>query len=272
MKPLLIQMESQLQQFIENRLAFLSPANSENTLAHRLIETMQDNLTPAGKYLQAPITYILHLHPDNLSLWKADPELINDLASFLESAAGEYNIQFPSKPVIRLKADPDLPIGQIRVEIPSDSKSGGITALVEQPDPQNPLENLTSPRQRAFLIINGNQMVSLTQPVINIGRRPDNQIVLNHAQVSRTHAQIRSVRGQNILFDLNSTGGTYVNGQRIHQWTLKSGDVISLAGVAIIYGEENTPSPPHLHPGDTQTLHLPLDQATTPRQNRDNEI
>jgi pSer/pThr/pTyr-binding forkhead associated (FHA) protein len=44
-----------------------------------------------------------------------------------------------------------------------------------------------------------------------------------------------------VLFDLNSTGGTYVNGQRIYQHALKAGDVISLSGVPVIYGED-TPS------------------------------
>lgn len=57
-------------------------------------------------------------------------------------------------------------------------------------------------------------------------------------RVSRTHAQLRAVHGHYVLFDLNSTGGTYVNGQRISQHALKAGDVISLSGVPLIYGED----------------------------------
>jgi pSer/pThr/pTyr-binding forkhead associated (FHA) protein len=57
-------------------------------------------------------------------------------------------------------------------------------------------------------------------------------------RVSRAHAQIRAIRGQYVLFDLNSTGGTMVNGRRVHQCALKPGDVISLSGVPLIYGEE----------------------------------
>ncbi len=52
--------------------------------------------------------------------------------------------------------------------------------------------------------------------------------------------ELRAIRGRYVLFDLNSTGGTFVNGQRITQFTLRPGDVISLAGVTIIYGEETT--------------------------------
>jgi pSer/pThr/pTyr-binding forkhead associated (FHA) protein len=62
------------------------------------------------------------------------------------------------------------------------------------------------------------------------------------------HAQLRLVRGQFVIFDLDSTGGTFVNGQRIRQQALRAGDVISLAGVPLVYGQE-TPEP-----GDTQDV------------------
>jgi len=74
--------------------------------------------------------------------------------------------------------------------------------------------------------------------VVNIGRRADNHLVLADPRVSRAHAQIRAIRGQYVLFDLNSTGGTVVNGRRVRQYTLKPGDVISLSGVPLIYGED----------------------------------
>jgi pSer/pThr/pTyr-binding forkhead associated (FHA) protein len=44
-----------------------------------------------------------------------------------------------------------------------------------------------------------------------------------------------------LIFDLNSTGGTYVNGQRTSQSVLYPGDVISLAGLPIIFGQDNPP-------------------------------
>jgi pSer/pThr/pTyr-binding forkhead associated (FHA) protein len=49
-----------------------------------------------------------------------------------------------------------------------------------------------------------------------------------------------------VLFDLNSTGGTFVNGQRTSQTVLYPGDVISLAGVALIFGQDNPPPRPDL--------------------------
>jgi len=84
--------------------------------------------------------------------------------------------------------------------------------------------------------------------VLNIGRREDNHLVTDDPRVSRTHAQLRAVRGVYYLFDLNSTGGTFVNGEAVMRWPLKPGDVISLAGFPIIYGQDASPDLP-VQPG-----------------------
>ncbi|MBP8857500.1 MAG: FHA domain-containing protein, partial [Anaerolineaceae bacterium] len=77
-------------------------------------------------------------------------------------------------------------------------------------------------------------------PVINIGRREDNHLVIEDLRISRTHAQLRARMGKYVIFDLGSTGGTFVNGQRVTQAILAPGDVISLAGLTLIYSETRT--------------------------------
>jgi pSer/pThr/pTyr-binding forkhead associated (FHA) protein len=89
----------------------------------------------------------------------------------------------------------------------------------------------------AFLILNGTRTIPLDQPVMNIGRRLDNQLVLEDNRVSRLHAQIRRRSGRYMLYDLGSRGGTCVNGRRIVECVLEPGDVIALGGTEIIYGE-----------------------------------
>jgi pSer/pThr/pTyr-binding forkhead associated (FHA) protein len=42
-----------------------------------------------------------------------------------------------------------------------------------------------------------------------------------------------------MIFDLNSTSGTFVNGVRVHQALLRSGDVISIANYPLVYGVED---------------------------------
>ncbi|MFN2151650.1 MAG: FHA domain-containing protein, partial [Anaerolineales bacterium] len=102
---------------------------------------------------------------------------------------------------------------------------------------QTEIDGATFP-ENAFIILNGVQVYPLDQSVINIGRRSDNHVVIEDPRVSRHHAQIRAVNGRYEIFDLDSTGGTFVNRQRVNQSVLRPGDVISLAGVPLIYGQE----------------------------------
>jgi pSer/pThr/pTyr-binding forkhead associated (FHA) protein len=90
----------------------------------------------------------------------------------------------------------------------------------------------------AFLIIGGTRIIPLTQPVINIGRRLDNQVVVDDPRVSRNHAQLRVIKSRYVIFDLDSTGGTFINGQRANQSVLYPGDVISLSGVTLVFGQD----------------------------------
>jgi pSer/pThr/pTyr-binding forkhead associated (FHA) protein len=113
--------------------------------------------------------------------------------------------------------------------------------------------------ENAFLIVEGVKVFPLSTSVINIGRRLDNQLIIDDPRVSRNHAQLRSIKGRFVVFDLNSTGGTFVNGQRTSQSVLYPGDVISLSGVSLIFGQDNPPPRPDLK----ETA--PLQSATSDR-------
>src|SRR5262249_47252058 len=89
------------------------------------------------------------------------------------------------------------------------------------------------------LVLHGTQHLPLDRPVMNIGRRHDNHIVIDDSRVSRAHAQIRLRFGHYVIYDLGSLGGTLVNNHRITEAILKPGDVISLAGVMLVYMEDD---------------------------------
>jgi pSer/pThr/pTyr-binding forkhead associated (FHA) protein len=77
----------------------------------------------------------------------------------------------------------------------------------------------------------------LDAPLVSIGRRIDNDIVLDSSAVSRHHAQIRWRYGRFVLYDVGGRGSTAVNGQSVTEYVLQAGDVIALSNVSIIYGE-----------------------------------
>ncbi|MCS7080342.1 MAG: FHA domain-containing protein [Chloracidobacterium sp.] len=78
------------------------------------------------------------------------------------------------------------------------------------------------------------QRRTLNAEKFTIGRSPDCQLALKSAGVSRYHAEIvRQPDGTYYLRDLNSVGGTYVNGQSIREVVLKTGDAIAISKPAV---------------------------------------
>ena len=61
-----------------------------------------------------------------------------------------------------------------------------------------------------------------------LGRTPDNDIRIDEDFISRHHAVLLLAGANTIVEDLNSTNGTYVNGERINRRTLKEGDLVTL--------------------------------------------
>jgi pSer/pThr/pTyr-binding forkhead associated (FHA) protein len=68
----------------------------------------------------------------------------------------------------------------------------------------------------------------LDEPVVSIGRLVSNDICLEDPFVSRHHCLIRKEDGQYVIEDLNSTNGTYVNGDRVNACSLKEGSLIRI--------------------------------------------
>ncbi|HSH84338.1 MAG TPA: FHA domain-containing protein [Guyparkeria sp.] len=68
-----------------------------------------------------------------------------------------------------------------------------------------------------------------------IGRRADNDIVLDEPSVSSSHAWILNQQGHHVVMNMLSTNGTFVNDQRVHEATLKHGDRIRLGQVELVF-------------------------------------
>jgi adenylate cyclase len=82
---------------------------------------------------------------------------------------------------------------------------------------------------RLSVSINGEQRTfALTEQGIQIGRALDNDIVLNHAIVSRRHAQVGLRGRQAWVTDLGSRNGISVNRLRVKEEQLGDGDVLQI--------------------------------------------
>ncbi|MFX4228072.1 MAG: FHA domain-containing protein [Porticoccaceae bacterium] len=82
------------------------------------------------------------------------------------------------------------------------------------------------------------QEIDLDQEITTIGRKAINDIHLDNLAVSGTHAKILLLGGDCFLEDLESTNGTYVNGDRVTKHVLKDGDKIAIGKHEFLYQNE----------------------------------
>jgi len=90
----------------------------------------------------------------------------------------------------------------------------------------------------SLFVIRGNDQgtrFELQQQTIGVGRDSSNTVQLHDTEVSRRHAEIRRVEDDYMIVDLNSSNGTFVNGQRIQRHRLASGDQVQVGGTLMLF-------------------------------------
>ena len=91
----------------------------------------------------------------------------------------------------------------------------------------------------------------IDQPEIIIGRDLRSTIVINDVEVSRSHCRISTYENGVYIEDLNSTNGTFINGDRVTKSTaisdgdiLKIGETVTMVMEKIAVEEEKTIATP----------------------------
>jgi pSer/pThr/pTyr-binding forkhead associated (FHA) protein len=253
------QLETRIRELVEVRIPGLLPGRAINDeVIRQLAGTMSANTAEENGRKIAPNLFSLVTHPDDVLIWQ-DALLLDAFKETIQAAGKETGLEFRVPPTLVVAGDSNLQPGEVRVESAHKVETVEPTNSIPAGEPVAPEENLIP--ANAYVILDGRKVVPLHEIVINIGRRLGNQISIDDPRVSRTHAQLRAIKERYVIFDLNSTGGTFVNGQRMNQSVLYSGDVISLAGVTLVYGQDNPPPRPDLK--DTSPLSLQSRERTT---------
>ena len=78
----------------------------------------------------------------------------------------------------------------------------------------------------SFRIIPGN--------VKTLGRAPRADFIVDAALVSRVHCRLAASAAEIEAVDLESTNGTFVNGQRVARGTLRDGDRLRVGAVELV--------------------------------------
>jgi pSer/pThr/pTyr-binding forkhead associated (FHA) protein len=79
------------------------------------------------------------------------------------------------------------------------------------------------------------KQVSLTKNRTTLGRRPNNDVVLEDLAVSGRHACLILEGQQVTIEDLDSTNGTYVNGRSVKKQLLEENDTIEIGHFNIVF-------------------------------------
>jgi pSer/pThr/pTyr-binding forkhead associated (FHA) protein len=106
-----------------------------------------------------------------------------------------------------------------------------------------------------------NELVKLRRDNTIFGREKAD-IIVSDAEVSATHCQIQCIEDSYHIFDMNSSNGTFVNGQRIVKAKLKEGDVIEIGKTVFRFALED----------EKNVRHIPTLFSSTKKQDRSNSL
>lgn len=213
---------------------------SARDVALLLLRSIEDNAaaptTNRGKPI-APDRFYIHVHPDIAKGFLAEhADLSLRLARLIIDLCQESGFQLASEPQVVLLTRKELTPLQAGISAEHSRQPPGETAPMQAvktaprpaPDIRNPM-----------LHVGGEGVATLAKSIINIGRESGNDIVIADAYISRHHLQLRKSLGAFTLFDVNSRGGTRVNGNAVAEHRLQNGDVINIGHSTLVYSDEN---------------------------------
>ena len=205
-------------------------------VATQLVLVMEDSTSSA----ELAYAYSVILHPQDYHLLLTEnPNLARDIGDAAWELGRRYGLPLAAAPKIRLQTGENIRRHSFRIVVDTraDAGDGVDTTQVIAPRAKDDRALSALLALDAFLIVQGKRHVALNKPLITIGRRPDNDIVLDSKSVSRQHAQIRWRFDRFILYDVSNRQRTKVNGEPVSQHVLQQGDVIALSDALLIYGE-----------------------------------
>lgn len=124
---------------------------------------------------------------------------------------------------------------QKKMQIQEETKNYEVQKSISKQNKNNETVVLIQSQIPYLVDVKTKEKIILNKDMFSIGRSPDNDFVLNAKEVSSYHALIQ-IKKQ-LIKDLQSSNGTYVNNQKIFEYQLKNSDHIRFANQEYIYYE-----------------------------------
>ena len=164
----------------------------------------------------------------------------------------------PSEPAVTREAVPKAPVAGTQRPEQLKHTVHGLDAAAAAPSRQS------SAGFGSLLARSGalaGQRLGVKSPVVNIGRADYNDIVIPDPSVSTSHAKLQRREGVWVLVDLESTNGTFVDGERVRgEAALAPGAQLRLGDVQLVFEPTDDAQPAPVG-GGTQLLRTPQSLA-----------
>ncbi len=188
-----------------------------------------------------PNVYSVSLHPGDFATFEgSELAIAQHIEEWLDDEADRLG--FVTVGDIEVTLEPDPACRPRSVKVQSSHSETARAAQSPQPAPGQTEAFWIQPARKPVAVvvlevISGPRFGlahQVNKAQTSIGRSLDNDWVIDSSDVSRHHAMIECQNGYCRLTDLSSLNGTFVNHQRISNWTpVYPGDLISIGQVEV---------------------------------------
>jgi predicted component of type VI protein secretion system len=222
-------------------------------IARKLAREMEEHQYSTLSRTYVPNDYRVYLSPRDRDRFQSyEDALADELAGYLLEHARRERFALLSRPVIEFETDERLGLGEFGIETavvqPEEEPAPAAMPAPEQ-EPvgrtmvfsaaqriAEPLEESATVRQQRALLIYGGRRLMVGPRGATLGRSRDCDIVVEDANVSRHHAELRPRGGTWVITDLGSTNGTRLNGREVQgPEVVRPGDEIELGASLITF-------------------------------------
>jgi hypothetical protein len=224
-------------------------------LARKLAKEMDEHRTVSVSRTYVPNEYTVWLSPQDRERYEGvEHEIADELAAYLLEHARRERLALVSRPQIEFRTDERLSLGEFGIQArlvreaaapeaspepaPLEPAGHGNTMIYSTSDRhQEQLSEVRANRAgRAILVVDGRRML-IGAAGATIGRSRECDIVIDDANVSRRHAEVRPASQGWTIADLGSTNGVRVNGRTVgaQPAPLSDGDQVELGTAQVTF-------------------------------------
>jgi hypothetical protein len=231
-------------------------------IARKLAREMEEHQYTTLSRTYVPNEYRVYLSPRDRERFSTYEDALSDeLAGYLLEHARRERFALLSRPLIEFETDERLGLGEFGIETavvqpeeeeppPAKPRPAG-PAPGPEPGPEpvgrtmvfsaaqriaEPLEETAAVRPQRALLIYGGRRLMVGPRGATLGRSRESEIVIDDANVSRQHAELRPRGGAWVISDLSSTNGTRLNGRPVHgPEVVRPGDEIEVGSSVITF-------------------------------------